>query len=495
MDSARRSFPSTPTGYGGAVQRPPASLGAYDVLFELAHGGMGAVFLARAVGGPAGMGGFERLVAVKRLHLHLEGRAESVQRFLEEAAVAARIHHANVVGIHQVGSDEAGHFLVQDYVEGDTLQGLVDQATIQRRRLPPPVVLRIALDALAGLHAVHEATDAEGRPLGILHRDVSAQNLLVGKDGVTRLADFGIAKHAQSSVVTDGQYLQGRVLYMPPEYLARGPVDRRFDVYGMGVTLYLALAGDVPWPGASDAQIVHLATTQGLPPLSASGLAIAPAIEAIVARACERDPAARFPSARAMLEAIEELGRHTGWIASHGEVAALVDELVGRDLTARRAAVARARGRGEVTAFGLTPGAMSLPAGRPRRAGRWAGVLAGAAGALALGSAALVMMGRAQGPPQTPLVTMGGAQGPPQTPLVTMGGRQGPPQTPLTAAPVALPVAEAGASAAPPAPAPSAEPPRLRASPRRGAAPTVPTGSPPAGPAAPAAITTANPYR
>ncbi len=300
-----------------------------------------------------------------------------MQRFLDEATeTAARIHHANVVSIHQVGSDDAGYFLVQDYVEGDTLQGLVDYATLKRRRLPPPVVLRIAVDALSGLHAVHEATDAEGRPLGILHRDVSAQNLLVGRDGVTRVADFGIAKHALSSVVTDGQYLQGRVLYMPPEYLARGPVDRRFDVYGMGVTLFLALAGDVPWPGAADAQLVHLATTQGIPPLSASGLAIAPAVEAIVARACERDPAARFPTARAMLEAIEELGRHTGWIASHGEVAALVEDLAGRELAARRATVARSRGLSGSAPNTPRATAVTVPGSNPVRMGcsrsRWA---------------------------------------------------------------------------------------------------------------------------
>ncbi len=365
----------------------PAQTGAYDVLFELAHGGMGAVYLARALGEPVGMGRFERLVAIKRLHLHLSGRPDSVQRFLEEAMVAARIHHANVVGIHQVGNDEAGHFLVQDYVEGDTLQGLIDYTTIKRRRLPPHVVLRIAIDALAGIDAVHDATDPEGRPLGILHRDVSTQNLLVGRDGVTRLADFGIAKHAESSVVTDGQYLQGRVLYMPPEYLARGPVDRRFDVYGMGVTLFLALSGDVPWPGASDAQIAHLATTEGVPPLSASGLAIAPAIEAVVARACHRDPEARFPSARAMLEAIEEIGRHTGWIASHGEVATLVEQLAGRELAARRAAVARARGVAHAASTSGTPHAtaVSVLEGKPRgsRAAVGAGVLAVALGVTA----------------------------------------------------------------------------------------------------------------
>ena len=465
-----------------------AHLGAYDVLFELAHGGMGAVFLARALGGPAGMGGFERLVAIKRLHLHLSGQADSVQRFLEEAAVAARIHHANVVGIHQVGSDEAGHFLVQDYVEGDTLQGLVDYATIKRRRLPPPIVLRIALDALAGLHAVHEATDAEGRPLGILHRDVSTQNLLVGKDGVTRLADFGIAKHAQSSVVTDGQYLQGRVLCMPPEYLARGPVDRRFDVYGMGVTLYLALAGDVPWPGASDAQIVHLATTTGIPPLSASGLTVAPAIEAIVARACQKDPAGRFPTARAMLEAIEELGRHTGWIASHGEVAALVDELAGRELSARRAAVARARGRvasaaslAEATTGQETPGPMSLPGGRPRAAGRRA-VLAGVV-AVALGSGAL-FVGLRRPPPVTPLPV---AASPPA------------PAASLAVPPASASAPAAPSSALPPSAGPRPPAPPVRPSLRRLTSPSpaapVPPPAAPVAPAAPAAISTANPYR
>ena len=224
----------TATGPGSTPRsRGVAQIGAYDVLFELGHGGMGAVHLARALGAPAGVGGFERLVAIKRLHLHLTGRSDSVERFLDEAKVAARIHHANVVGIHQIGSDDEGHFLIQDYVEGDTLQGLVDYATLRRQRLPPPIVLRIALDALSGLHAVHEARDADGRSLGILHRDVSTHNLLVGRDGVTRLADFGIAKHALSSVVTDGQYLQGRVLYMPPEYLARAPdIDRRFDCNG-----------------------------------------------------------------------------------------------------------------------------------------------------------------------------------------------------------------------------------------------------------------------
>jgi serine/threonine-protein kinase len=418
------------------------------------------------------------------------------------------------VGIHQVGSDEAGHFLVQDYVEGDTLQGLVDHATLKRQRLPPPIVLRIALDALAGLHAVHEAKDAEGRPLGILHRDISTQNLLVGRDGVTRIADFGIAKHALSSVVTDNQYLQGRVLYMPPEYLARAPnVDRRFDVYGMGVTMFLALTGDEPWPGASEAQIVHQATTVGVPRLSATGLAIAPAVEAIVARAYDRDPEARYPNALAMLEAIEELGRHTGWIASHVEVAALVEKLVGRELAARRAAITRAR----VREAGGTPEALSVTSRglvqtRSERAAASRRIIVIASfvggGALALGAASMF----ARGPRPAPQAAAATNEPPAPKPSPTMSESPPAMSAPSASPPPAAASSTAGAPppqartaarphteprAAPVAPTPAAPPP---AAPPPAAPP--PAAPPPAAPApavtppaVPTGISTANPYR
>ena len=450
-------------------------VGPYEVLFELAQGGMGAVFLARAVGEPVGASGFERVVAIKRLHAHLSTQPESVQRFLDEAKVAARIHHANVASVHQVGSDDAGHFLVQEYIEGDSLQGLVDRATLKRTRVPPPIALRIAMDALSGIHAVHEATDAEGRTLGILHRDVSPQNLLVGRDGVTRLADFGIAKHALRTVVTDGQYLQGRVLCMPPEYLARRPIDRRFDVYGMGITLWTALTGEAPWAEASDAQIVHLAVNEGVPPLSSTGLAVAPPIEAIVARACRRDPEQRFASARAMLDAIEEVGRHTGWIASHAEVAALVEQLAGRELTARRAAVARARGSADPT-----PSSMSVrsPEARPR--GR--GTIAIAAGAIvALGvAAAAITMKRATA-----------------TRAATAASASAMPEPTATAAPAPTATVTPTATAAPePTAASSALAPLRRFPPKRAAAPK-PSASvvAPSMPVPPSGISTANPYR
>lgn len=497
---------STPD-HGSAAPRT----GAYEILFELAHGGMGTVYLARAMGEPAGAFGFERLVAIKRLHRHLLANADAVKRFLDEANVAAQVHHSNVVSVHQVGNDDAGQFLVQDYVEGDTLEGLIDRATLRRERLPPPIALRIAIDALSGLHAVHEAIDASGRPLGILHRDVSPQNLLIGRDGVTRVVDFGIAKHTMSSVVTDGHYLQGKVLYMPPEYLARRPVDRRFDVYGMGITLWTALSGEPPWVDANEGTVVLLATTEGVPPLSASGLEIAPAVEAIVARAVHKDPGARFSTAREMLEAIEDLGRHTGWIASHAEVAALVERLLGADLAARRAALQRTREgtprRGTATAIGARgaeeSGAnvakeiaaeaeedeVALPVARGRA---WIAVAAVAA--LLLASAAAIGLSRGRGDAPAASASTAQASAAASTTASAATAQA------ATATANAQATAPSNAAAATPSAAPSAREP-VAAS----AAARAPRPGPPAAKAAPAeslevkgppaTIATQNPYR
>lgn len=316
-------------------------IGPYEVLLDIGSGGMGTISLARATGDPLGVGGFARLVALKRPLGALASDPEVMQRFLDEARLLAQIHHANVVGIHQIGSDAEGHFLVLDYIEGGTLDELLTRTILHRKKLPPEVVLRILGDVLAGLHGVHEAADVEGRPLQMLHRDISAQNVLVGKDGVSRVADFGIAKAIISSTVTDKPYLQGRIPYMAPEYLRREAVDRRLDVYAAGVTMWTALAGRMPWGDAGEAQMVKNIVLDGVPSLSNAGVTIAPAIEAIVARACARDPAVRYASAGEMLAAIEDLGRKTGGIASHAEVAVLVEELLGLEIRARRAAIAR----------------------------------------------------------------------------------------------------------------------------------------------------------
>jgi eukaryotic-like serine/threonine-protein kinase len=308
-------------------------IGSYQVLLDLASGGMGKVYLARTLG----PGGVERLVAIKRAHEHLLRSSEVIaDRFLDEARTAAHVHHSNVVGVHQAGSDPEGYYLVLDYVEGESLNGLLRWAETRNQRLPAPVVLRIICDALAGLHAAHEAKDSQGRSLGILHRDVSTNNLLVGRDGVTRLTDFGIAKSALSRVVTDERYVQGKLAYMSPEYLRREPVGREMDVYAMGVTAWIALVGDFPWPGALEAQLLHSILVQGVPSLLRKAPELGPEIAGVIDRACHASPEIRYATAREMLDAVEGAARGMGGLARHVEVAEVVEAMVGPGLAERR---------------------------------------------------------------------------------------------------------------------------------------------------------------
>jgi eukaryotic-like serine/threonine-protein kinase len=306
----------------------------YRVLFELGRGGMGAAFLARA----EGAGGFERLVVIKRIRPErLDPR--SVERFLREARVAAAIHHANVVSAQNVGQDGDGPFIVLDYVDGASLEELLDRSLLKQGALPVPILLRVALDTLAGLEAVHDARDAQGKPLNVLHRDVSLQNILVGRDGVARLLDFGIARSDLGGNTTDQHYIVGKLPYLPPEYLRREAMNESVDVYGLGVTLWLCLTGKEPWPGASEAQVLQHIVTEGIPRLP-QALEVAPEVVELVASACAADRARRFSTAREMAAAIERLGRERGWLATHHEVAEWIEALCGTDLSRRRERIA-----------------------------------------------------------------------------------------------------------------------------------------------------------
>ncbi|HEX2878493.1 MAG TPA: serine/threonine-protein kinase [Polyangiaceae bacterium] len=304
-----------------------------ELLFELARGGMGAVHLARIVG----LGGFERFVVVKRILDTTQTETEVVERFLSEARIAATIHHANVVGTHHVGTDESGLYMVLDYVEGGSLAALTDRAMLRGERMPIPIVLRIALDALAGLGAVHRAMGSDGTPLGVVHRDVSLQNILVGRDGVARLTDFGIARSARPSIKTKTGSLIGKLLYLPPEHIRQEPTDHTIDIYMLGVTLWCALTGEEPWPGSDEAQLMHRILTEPLPSVaSRRGEPVAPEIERLVSTAAHPVASERYQSAAQMAQVIEVLGRDRGWVASQHEVATFVEGLLGVDLNRRR---------------------------------------------------------------------------------------------------------------------------------------------------------------
>ncbi|HEX5656597.1 MAG TPA: protein kinase, partial [Polyangiales bacterium] len=292
------------------------------------------VYLGRALGA----GDFERLVAIKRQHALGNGFDEPPERFLTEARLAGLVHHANVVGMHQAGIDDEGYYFVCDYVEGLSLAGL-----IHRNGPHPlwPVALlgRVMLDALAGLQAVHDAVDSEGIALGMLHRDLAIDNLLVGRDGMTRLADFGIAKTARSMPMTEAGQIRGKLPYLAPEYLRSEPLDKTFDIYAAGVTLWVALCRKLPWGDRSEVQVLQSILREGVPRLSMTEPAVARELEAVVARACHPLARERFQSAREMLDALEAAVSSAGPIASHVQVAEYVEGVAGQDLALRRARI------------------------------------------------------------------------------------------------------------------------------------------------------------
>ena len=188
------------------------------------------------------MGGFQRFVAIKRLHPHLASEEEFIEMFLDEARLAAGIHHPHVVPILEVGQSESGYYLVMEYIEGDTLARLMARSLARAQPIPRSVLIRIVLDALAGLHAAHELLDPDGQPVHLVHRDVSPQNVLVGVDGCSRITDFGVAHAASRLQNTRADRLKGKLAYMSPEQARAGEVDRRADVFAMGIILWEVLA-------------------------------------------------------------------------------------------------------------------------------------------------------------------------------------------------------------------------------------------------------------
>ncbi len=226
--------------------------GRYELIHRLGHGGMASVYLGRAIG----TAGFERLVAVKVIHPHLANESEFVEMFLDEARIAAKIHHPNVCETLDLGDDDGAFFMVMEYVEGETLSSLVRQLRKHEELLPITVALQIAADACRGLEAAHSLEDHDGTALNLVHRDVSPHNLLVTMDGRVKVVDFGIMKAAGKRSNTLTGQLRGKLTYMSPEQARGEPVDRRSDIYAMGVILWELLAGTRFYRGETDSEIL-----------------------------------------------------------------------------------------------------------------------------------------------------------------------------------------------------------------------------------------------
>jgi len=276
-------------------------LGRYVLYDEIASGGMASVHFGRMLG-PAG---FSRTVAIKRLHAHLARDPQFVSMFLDEARVAARVQHPNVVATIDVVAREGELFLVMEYINGESLSALLREARARGVRVPPRVVSSIISGVLHGLHAAHEAKSEQGEPLQIVHRDVSPQNIIVGIDGVARVLDFGVAKATMRVQSTRTGEVKGKFAYMAPEQLESRKIDRRTDIYAASVVLWEALASKRLFSGDDPGAIVTQVLLAKVPLLAAIVPDLPPRLQALVQRGLGRDATDRFPTALEMALELE----------------------------------------------------------------------------------------------------------------------------------------------------------------------------------------------
>jgi serine/threonine protein kinase len=305
----------------------------YALHAELASGGMATVHLGRVVGSA----GFARTVAVKRLHAQFAKDPDFLAMFLDEARLAARVQHPNVVATLDVGVKGDEVFLVMEYVHGESVSQLLRASRARGEAMPVDVAVSIASGVLHGLHAAHEAKDENGEPLMIVHRDVSPHNVLVGADGISRVFDFGIAKAVGQQHSTREGQLKGKLPYMPPEQLRGSPLDRRADLYSVGAVLWELLTGRRLFDGDNEGAIVGQVLNQRVEPPSRLAPQVPAALDEAVLTALSREPSRRFATARRMALALESASPAAGPV----RVGEWLEELAGDALARRTSMIAR----------------------------------------------------------------------------------------------------------------------------------------------------------
>lgn len=330
-----RMIRPAPSLFAARQPTPPRLVGRYLMYEEISCGGMASVHYGRL----SSDAGFSRTVAIKYLHPQYARDAQFITMFLEEARLVSRIRHPNVAAPLDVvvvpESEEV--FLVMEYIHGETLGRLLEESHALRFPLPPNVCANILCGALHGLHAAHEAVDEMGKPLGIVHRDISPQNIMVGSDGVSRVVDFGIAKAVSRSQATQEGQVKGKVAYMAPEQLTSAPVDRRADIFAAGIVLWEALTTRrlfrAEHPAGAMANVLHAVVRR---PSSINGN-VSQALDRVVLKALQRNPAARFQTARDFAAAIEE----EAFVASTRKVSEWVAAAASASLAERAEKIAR----------------------------------------------------------------------------------------------------------------------------------------------------------
>jgi serine/threonine-protein kinase len=293
--------PADATSKLTALSGESRTFGKYRLLAELGRGGMADVHLAVSVG-PAG---FSKLQVIKRLRPGMTDEAEMRHMMLDEARLAARLNHKNIVQTNEVGIVDEQYFLAMEYLDGQPYHRILKRATQLRRSIPLPFAVKILCEVLSGLHYAHECRDYDGVPLGVVHRDVSPQNLFVTYDGQVKVVDFGIAKSTGRLVETQTGIIRGKLTYMAPEQAFANSVDRRADIFSVGVLLWEALAGERLWGQMSDPEIVAR-LMQEIPPVTTVRPDAPADLVEVCSRALSRNPEKRPATAAEMRGVLEE---------------------------------------------------------------------------------------------------------------------------------------------------------------------------------------------
>jgi serine/threonine-protein kinase len=302
------------------------TLGRYQIIKHLADGGMAELLLARS----GGIEGFERHVVVKRIRVERARDQNVINMFLDEARLAASLHHANIVQVHDIGHEKGEYFFAMEYVHGEDLRRLLNHLAKKGEQLPLEHVLSVIMAAAAALHYAHEHKSKDGKPLGIVHRDVSPANVLVAYDGNVKVVDFGIAKAAVRSSDTQVGTLKGKISYMAPEQCMGQPIDRRSDVFALGIVLYELYTVRRLFKGESDFLTMAAIVQGNIPKPSEARPDIPPALEQIIMKALAMAPGDRYQTADEMRLALKQLAADLKLQASSTELADYMLKQFGR---------------------------------------------------------------------------------------------------------------------------------------------------------------------
>ncbi len=383
----------------------------YEIIRRLAVGGMGEIFLARQ----RGVAGFDRLVILKSLLPDLAEQEGFVDQFLDEARVAATLNHPNIVSIYEVGAWQGVYFIAMEYINGDSLSGLVPAAAKAGLSIPFPVTARIIHDAALGLDHAHHASDPDGRPLNIVHRDVTPQNIMVRTDGVTKVVDFGVARAANRVTRTATGMVKGKLPYMPPEQISGQQLDHRTDQWALGVVLWEMLTGQRLFRAENDALLINLILKHPIPPPSDLVEGVPRELEEVLVRMLDRDRAGRFRRLQEVADALRGYLDSVSSDSKQARVAEFVQGIAGdrikervTDLTPSRPEnflipLQQAGAIGADTRGGATRPERRKPAAK---ANPWALMAGGAAAVIVIAGGVGFMLSQKQPapPPPAPVV-------------------------------------------------------------------------------------------